>query len=57
MLLHAENNLEEEGSLQEVLKELIFVHMVGYYSSVETGTEIYALLLSQRDKISDSTVA
>lgn len=54
MLLHAENNLQEDGP-QEVLKELTFVHLVGYYSSVDTGTVIYALLLSQRDEISDST--
>lgn len=55
MLLHAENNLQEEGGLQEVLKEWIFVHLVGYYSSMDTGTVIYALLSSQRDEISDCT--
>lgn len=55
MLLHAENNLQEEGGLQEVLKELIFAHLAAYYSPMDTGTVIYALLLSERDEISDST--
>lgn len=54
MLLHAENNLQECG-LQEVLKELIFVYLGVYYPSTDTGTAIYALLLSQRGEISAST--
>lgn len=55
MLLHEENNLQEDSSLQKVLKELILVHLAGYCSSMDTGAVIYALLLSQRDDISDSS--
>lgn len=56
MLSHAEHNLQEKDGLQEVLKELIFVHLTVYYSSMDTGTVIYALLFSCRDEVSDSTV-
>lgn len=55
MLLHEENNLQEDSGLQKVLKELILVYLAGYCSSMDTGAVIYALLLSQRDEISDSS--